>query len=656
MKLTKAKTEKSPIDNLQRKYKELLLVQKISNTIVRDLDFENIAQEVVDSIVYSLGYLGGVLFLVEGEAIRSYNFSQTKVMNKAVKPVSNIFRNLTTSAIKAENLVGESVISQKIIEGNDVSEFISPPVSGRLARLMQKIAGVKSIVTTPIEVKGRAVGAMMFVTPRDKFSASEKEMLSTFADQTGIAIENARLYRKVTNFNTQLKQKVSEATEQIQRQYQDLLVLRKITDVITSSLDLQKVCQEIVNSVTARLNFVAGLIALIDADKYELYPAAISETKGMSKVRGLVGDQAKLKISADDKSSKLAQAVSNMKMYTANDLSEILSPPLKSRIAQRIQKMNKIRGAIVLPIVAQGKALGALAIALDKPVKEISDQEKETLKTLANEAGLAIDNALLFERTQKFNVHLKEEVSRATKELRGANAKLLKLDKAKSEFISIASHQLRTPLSTIKGYLSMILDGDYGMISEEVGKVLGRVYNSNERLVTLVNNMLNVSRIESGRIKLDPKPFQIEETIENVMGELAPEARSRRVDLVFDKPSWRPHLVMGDKRLLHEVTMNLVDNAIKYTSHGKVKISLHRHFGILEVRIKDTGVGMSRDDQTRLFKKFSRGRDAYRYYTGGSGLGLYVVKKLIEMHGGTIEGSSPGKGKGSTFKFTIPYA
>ena len=641
---------------LRDKYRELLTIQQISNTIVSDLDFEKITQQVVDSIVKNLKYLGGVLFLVEGDKIRSYNFSQTKIMSIATKPVANIFRELTTSAVKAENLVGRSIMENKIFESYDVSEFISPPVPVKTAKLMQKIARVKGIVVSPINVKSDTVGALMFVTPRKSFTDSEKEMLSVFANQTGIAIENARLYEKVTSFNKELKHKVDEATKEIQMQNQDLKILRKITDVITSTLDVHKVCEEIANNVTTRLNFIAGLIALVDGKKNEIYPVTVSRTSSAMLALKMVGRLEKYKVSVDDKQSLLSRAVREMKPQYTDNLADVLSPPLSNSITQRIQTMNKIKGIVVLPIIAQGRALGVLTIGMSKPIVDITSQEKETLATLANQAGLAINNALLFERTEKFNVELKEKVESATKELRGANEKLTHLDKAKTEFISIASHQLRTPLSTIKGYLAMILGGDFGIISEEVGKTLTRVYNSNERLIDLVNNMLNVSRIEGGRIEFNPKPLQISLLVDDAIGELVQVSRDNNTQVIFKNPSRKTKEVLADKNLLHEILINLIDNAIKYSPNGIVKISLHGNRRNLEFRVKDNGIGLTDEDKKRLFKKFSRGHDSYKIYTGGSGLGLYLAKKLVEMHGGQIIAESKGKNKGSLFKFTIPYA
>lgn len=241
-------------------------------------------------------------------------------------------------------------------------------------------------------------------------------------------------------------------------------------------------------------------------------------------------------------------------------------------------------------------------------------------------------------------------------QLQEANAKLTKLDQAKSDFISIASHQLRTPLSAIKGYLSMVVDGDYGIVAEKVGQVLTRVYNSNERLIALVNNMLNISRIESGRIQFHPQPLQLELVINDVIGEIGPEARARQVQLIFKPLLHASRKVQADDKIIHEVLNNLVDNAVKYTPHGTVTISLHPQRQWLEVRVKDTGVGISPDDMPRLFKKFSRGQDVYKDYAIGSGLGLYVVKQMVEMHGGTVGVESAGTGKGSTFWFTVPYA
>ncbi len=258
-----------------------------------------------------------------------------------------------------------------------------------------------------------------------------------------------------------------------------------------------------------------------------------------------------------------------------------------------------------------------------------------------------------------FGYSLVKSVSREIQlreKLEEANHKLTKLDQAKSEFISIASHQLRTPLSAIKGYLSMVIGRDYGPVPEPVARVLTRVYNSNERLISLVNNMLNISRIESGRIQFEPRPLQLEPVISDVLTEITPEAQARRIKVVFDQSQSSSPKVRADEKILHEVLNNLVDNAVKYTPHGQVTISLKPGHSFLEVRVRDTGVGIASEDIPRLFKKFSRGHDVYNAYTSGSGLGLYVVKQLIEMHQGQVGVVSAGTGRGSTFWFTLPYA
>lgn len=258
-----------------------------------------------------------------------------------------------------------------------------------------------------------------------------------------------------------------------------------------------------------------------------------------------------------------------------------------------------------------------------------------------------------------FGYSLVQSVSREIQlreKLEEANHKLTKLDQAKSEFISIASHQLRTPLSAIKGYLSMVIGRDYGPVPDPVVRVLTRVYNSNERLIALVNNMLNISRIENGRIQFQPRPLQLEPVISDVLAEINPEAQARRIKLVFDLPQPPSPKVRADEKILHEVLNNLVDNAVKYTPHGQVTISLEPEHSFLKVQVRDTGVGIASEDIPRLFKKFSRGHDVYNAYTSGSGLGLYVVKQLIEMHQGQVGVVSAGAGRGSMFWFTLPYA
>jgi len=250
---------------------------------------------------------------------------------------------------------------------------------------------------------------------------------------------------------------------------------------------------------------------------------------------------------------------------------------------------------------------------------------------------------------------VKQEI-RQREQLAIANDRLKQMDKAKSEFLSIASHQLRTPLTGIKGYLSMIMEGDYGPVPDKASKVIGDVFLASDRLSRLINVFLNVSRIESGRFDLNRKDVDLIQLVGEAVSELKPTAEKKQLALVFHKPKeLLPHLNI-DRDKIKDVLINLIDNAIKYTPAGKVEVALSRAESQLKVAVKDTGVGILSEEVGELFKKFVRGEGIAQVDTSGSGLGLYIAKKIVEAHGGKIWVESPGKGKGATFSFTLPIA
>jgi signal transduction histidine kinase len=229
-----------------------------------------------------------------------------------------------------------------------------------------------------------------------------------------------------------------------------------------------------------------------------------------------------------------------------------------------------------------------------------------------------------------------------------------KISQAKSEFISITSHQLRTPLSAIKGYLSMVLEGTYGGISERVRKVLENVYQSNERLIKLVNAFLDVSRIELGREELKLERVSIEDLISETISEIEIEAKKKNLYLKFERPKIALPKILIDRGRIKEVLMNILDNAIKYTQKGGIDIKLQIVNGRLQIVVADTGEGLTKEEISRLFESFSRGTAGAKFWTEGVGLGLYVSRKFVELHGGKIWAESEGKGKGSTFYIELP--
>ena len=256
----------------------------------------------------------------------------------------------------------------------------------------------------------------------------------------------------------------------------------------------------------------------------------------------------------------------------------------------------------------------------------------------------------------KSEVQRKEELQLMSDKLAQANDQLRKLDNAKSEFISIASHQLRTPLTAIKGFISLMLEGSYGKMAPEQVDVLNKVYSSNERLVNLVEDLLNISRIESGRMEFQFDKWQIENICQEVIDTFVLKAKEHKLYLEYKKPDQPlPELIIDGVKV-REVISNLVDNAIKYTLEGKggVTLKVEQRGESIRVTVSDTGIGIPESELPYLFAKFSRGKDTSRLNTGGTGLGLYVGKTMIENNGGKIWAESDGQGLGSRFIIELP--
>jgi len=229
-----------------------------------------------------------------------------------------------------------------------------------------------------------------------------------------------------------------------------------------------------------------------------------------------------------------------------------------------------------------------------------------------------------------------------------------KLSQAKSEFISIASHQLRTPLTAIKGYISMMLEKSYGNPPTKMEKPLDNIYASNERLIRLVNDLLNLSRLEAGKIDFNPELTSLEELVSGVIQDLRINVEKKGLYIKIVKPSEPLPKIMFDQDKIRQVILNIMDNAIKYTKEGGITIKLEKLNLEEQIKISDTGEGMDEKEIQSLFQIFSRATAGTQLHTEGAGIGLYVARQFVEMHGGKIWAESLGKGKGSTFIVQLP--
>jgi signal transduction histidine kinase len=296
---------------------------------------------------------------------------------------------------------------------------------------------------------------------------------------------------------------------------------------------------------------------------------------------------------------------------------------------------------------------GYMVLGSKRSGNPYSRPDIRTLEIITDELTIALQNAILFEEINNFNKTLQDKIDRATKELVRTNDKLKALDKTKDDFVSMASHQLRTPLTSVKGYLSMVLEGDSGKITPLQQNLLQQAYISSQRMVYLITDLLNVSRLKTGRFIIVASPTNLVDVIDGELAQLQDIAKGRGLTLKYNKPK-HFSLLMLDESKVRQVIMNFVDNAIYYTpSGGTIKVELTETASSVECLIVDNGMGVPRDEQHSLFTKFYRASNARKARPDGTGLGLYMAKKVVVAQNGAIIFKSR-EGQGSTFGFSFP--
>jgi signal transduction histidine kinase len=288
-----------------------------------------------------------------------------------------------------------------------------------------------------------------------------------------------------------------------------------------------------------------------------------------------------------------------------------------------------------------------------KSGNDYSQKDFQTIQAAVDSIYIATQNAIKYQKIKDFNQELEQKIDNATKKLVQSNTKLKELDSAKDEFISMASHQLRTPLTSVKGYISMILEGDAGEINDLQKKFLNQAFISSQRMVYLISDLLNVSRLKTGKFVIENRETYLPDTVEDELRQLDETIKARGLSIDYKKPKKFP-TVMLDEDKVRQVIMNFADNAIYYTpAGGKIIIELKATDEVVKYTVKDTGIGVPKHEQHHLFTKFYRAGNARKARPDGTGLGLFMAKKVITAQGGSILFTSE-EGKGSTFGFSLP--
>jgi signal transduction histidine kinase len=418
-----------------------------------------------------------------------------------------------------------------------------------------------------------------------------------------------------------LEKKVQIRTAELATSVEELRALGEVSQAVNSTLDLETVLATIVAKAVQLSSTDAGAIYVLDETGREF---EIRATHGMTEAMIAALRDQHLSISE----STIAPAVSRRAPVQVPDLlDEALTPTLE------IVVRAGYRALLVVPLLRPDRIVGVLVVRRKLP-GDFPANIVGLLETFAAQSVLALQNARLF-----------HEIEEKGRELEIAS-------RHKSQFLANMSHELRTPLNAILGYTELILDRIYGEIPERVRGVLDRVQSNGRHLLGLINDVLDLAKIEAGQLNLSLADYSLQSVIETVSVAVESLATEKQLALNIEIPPNLPH-GYGDERRLSQVLLNLVGNAIKFTDAGEVAIKASAANGSFTVAVRDTGPGISETDQIKIFEEFQQADSSSTRQKGGSGLGLSIAKKIVEMHGGRLWVES-AVGHGSTFFMAVP--
>lgn len=438
-----------------------------------------------------------------------------------------------------------------------------------------------------------------------------------------------------------LQSELAHATEEMYKKNVELnernktlSLLRKIDVIVLSSVtDPNLVAQQVANVIVAESDF-KGLVVYEMSTVNSLRPLADAYT-GILETGKVFAEEIPLTLS----SNAVVKSVMERKMQVVPNLSEIGVTEHGKNELKLLDASLGIQSIIAFPLIIRDNVIGAVVIMFEAKVEEATQSQKDIIERLTGVIGIAVDNALLYRAIQ------------------GANEKLKQVDKLKDEFVSLTSHELRTPMTVIKSYVWLLMEGKTGELTDQQKEYLRRTYDSTTRLINMVNDMLNISRIESGRFTINPKPMNIASLAKEVVAEMQSKSQELGIHLLVTVPQVEPPQITADSDRIKQVLINLIGNSLKFTpKDGTVSVACEQKDTSILVRVKDTGMGIRSEDMEKLFKKFNMLGGTYltKQAGQGSGLGLYLSKNLIELHHGRIWVESEGEGRGSTFSFTLP--
>ncbi len=540
-------------------------------------------------------------------------------------------RHASDEAVRSRSLIARAAVERSAFQVPDMEAATDYP-----AREVMLRWGYRAVLSVPLLHGERIVGAMIVRRKRaGAFSPREVELVTTFARQSAVAIENARLFQSIQNQRIQLED-LSRNLDQLYR----------LSTAMQEPLSLKEQLTRVLEAARQVVSIDRFYIWAITPDGDKLVNLAGA---GFSEEESKDFEGARIPLVEAGAMNKAYREGTPLIFNEQNPL------PAELRLNPPYSQLRPIRTSsfAVIPMTTRGRTVGLLTADNKISRAPIHAQTVELLQTFASHAAVAVENARLF-----------REIEEKSHQLEIAS-------KHKSQFLASMSHELRTPLNAIIGFSEVLLDPDLGSLPpEEQREFLSNILTSGKHLLRLINDVLDLSKIEAGKMELHPEAVSLEETVEGVLGTVKPLATKKQVQVGSSLAPGLPP-VWADPPRLKQILYNLLSNAIKFTpGDGRVTVTARpltedrppeigafpgppSSVPLVEIAVADTGIGIPPEHLSRIFEEFEQVEDLSQPRQEGTGLGLALVKKLVEMHGGTIRvASTPGEG--STFTFTIP--
>ena len=566
-------------------------------------DVQPVFDAIITSSVRLCDALHGTVIRVDGDQLRlaaAYNFHP--VAHEAFLKVYPMAREDATGP------VGQAIESRQVVHVHDalndprVPEFVL-----RLARAL----GYRSQLVVPMLRDGNPIGAISVVrTNVEPFSDKQIELLKTFADQAVIAIENVRLF-------TELQQRTRDLAQSLE----EVGALSEVSRAVSSSLDLRQVLDTVAShAVNLSDCDAAGVLELNTAR--QSYDVVASRNLPLEFIRAVESTVIDLRRSIVRRAMELGQPVQ--------------IPDVAESEVMQMAGITLDAGFYALLAAPMGGQDETRALVIFRRSAGVFDDRVLNVVTaLASQSNVAIENARLF-----------REIEDKSRQLEVAN-------RHKSEFLANMSHELRTPLNAIIGFSEVLLERMFGEINDKQEEYLRDIYTSGKHLLSLINDILDLSKVEAGRMELELTTFDLPMAIENAMTLVRTRAENHGITLDVDIDARLGEFV-GDERKIKQILVNLLSNAVKFTSEGG-RVGVHASLanGGVEIAVTDTGIGIAEEDQARIFEEFQQAGPDHAGKREGTGLGLTLTRKFVELHGGSIWVKSR-VGQGSTFTFALP--